>query len=514
MSHEKKSLWYIPFVFTGTNTRFGNFIPAKSKNPSDRGGFGPKDETTGGTALFDPFVLLASFDAYAKMFNFVPKLGANMMEYIKSFNYPYHLTNFGRPMWGGILSSVLKAELGNEFIENSRNGPCIPRRGEGSFTGALDTIQALAIKKIFYGPKNTDVTDRVESAVAILHIITGSGCIYGPVASSLVEKRMGCLLDYRYDTSQLRVIYPSEPALAVAALTQFHNYPASIIDDALLSYDCLTGSLGEIGEFGARIIFLLALDSITLQRPFCTVNSFLRNLIGESVDGLESLAINNPRLRSILKGCVSFSHFTKALKLCDTPLANLGLSVTLNAALSMPQNFQGVDNVIPVVLENGGLGSINVQVKSHARKMYPHEIGSIKTSIIGSGFCTSEYPSLNIIINVGPKHEYSCELHKPTPKSHGAYSIVIHGIAGDFPLFKKFTDVQQKLEQLLGFGRFDVDLRKNKANLLSLSADWPVCGSRTCGNWKDIVAVKENKPKASTTRVSKPRTSKRRKSGR
>ena len=70
---------------------------------------------------------------------------------------------------------------------------------------------------------------------------------------------MAVLLDYRYDTSQLRVMYPAEPVLAITALEQFHNHAMSILGDILLSYDCLTGSVVDIGEFGTRVIFLLAL---------------------------------------------------------------------------------------------------------------------------------------------------------------------------------------------------------------------------------------------------------------
>jgi hypothetical protein len=500
----KTYLWNVPFVFCGTNTRFGNFVPDKSRYPSDRRGFGPNDEISGGCALFDPYVLLASFDVYAKNFNYGPGLDANWKEYIESVNYPYHICNIGRPSWGSALSAILKVGCGADFIEDSRKGSCIPENRRDLFVGALGAVHEEAIGKIRYIFDARQTSDRVESAVAILHIITGSGWIFGPLASSLVEKRMGLLLDYRYDTSQLRVIYPSEPVLAILALQQFHEHPASIMSDVLLSYDCLTGSLGDIGEFGARIIFLLALDTITLKQPFCTVRSFLRNLIGGKLNELENKARNDQQLRSILNGFISFSHFAKAHKICENPLVNIGVLVNLNAALSTPQNFQGVDTVIPVVLDNGRLGCINVQVKSHARKLYSNEIGNIKRSIISSGFCSKEFPSLNLIINVGPEHQYSCNLQDPTPKANGAYTIIIQGISGNFPLYKKFNGVEEKLKQLLNFGRFEVDFRQNKANVLPVSASLPAFGARIWSEWDTVNVVKEGMSKATKKSGGKP----------
>jgi hypothetical protein len=94
---------------------------------------------------------------------------------------------------------------------------------------------------------------------------------------------------------------------------QFHADAAAIINDVIISNDCSTGSTGQIGELVSRIILLLALDGINRLQPVLPLRSFLKNLMGDGLNVLESKAENDPKLLTILNGHVSFSHLPESI---------------------------------------------------------------------------------------------------------------------------------------------------------------------------------------------------------
>jgi hypothetical protein len=482
----KYELWNIPFVFAGTNTRFANFIPSKWNNPSARTGFGPNDEKWDGVTLFDPYILLEPFDVYAMQFNKYSGLDINWKDYIFSPNYMYHLCNIGRPMWGGLLSAGLKKEYGNSFIENPGTGSCIPLDDMGFFNICLTNVYKQAAAKIHYDKRTKKDLERIESAVALMNVIAGAGWISGPLAHNLVERRMAVLLDYRYDTSQSRVIYPSEPMLAINSLLQFHANAAAIINDVIIFNDCSTGSTGQIGELVSRIILLLALDGINSFQPVVPLRSFLKNLMGDGLSELEVKANEDPNLLRILNGHVSFSHFARVHNLCELPLGNIGILVSLNAALCAVPNYPGIDNLIPVILEDGELGCVSVQVKSHASRLCPSDIRKVMTQMTNSGFYSKDIPNLNIIINLCPYIEHSCDVIDPSVPTFEFYTVVIQGISESMAIFKKeeYKEILHKLVHVLKINRFEVDFRGRQRKLLPVTTDFRVYRRRTWGDWK------------------------------
>jgi len=488
LSQYKNVLWHIPFIFAGTNTRFANFIPSKWNNPSARTGFGPNDERWDGVTLFDPYVLLAPFDVYARQFNKIVGIKTNWKDYIFSPNYMYHLCNIGRPIWGGLLNAGLKKQLEGIFVENPGTGPCIPLECKQAFDLCLEYSYEQAAAKISYDKDEKKDLQRIENAVALMNVIAGAGWISGPLAHTLVERRMAVLMEYRYDTSQSRVIYPSEPILAITALTQFLSKAAAIIQDVIISNDCSTGSTGQIGELVSRIILLLGLDGIDPFHPVLPLRTFLGNLIGD--DGLKELedrAIDDAKLLSILNGYVSFSHFARIHQLCRNSLSNIGLLVNLNAALCAQPNYPGIDNLIPVVLEGGSLGCVSIQVKSLADKLCPSEIRGITSSMALSGFFSVNIPNLNIILNVCPYIEYSCHLEDPSYPTFDVYTLVIQGISG-MAIFQKpkYMEVEDKLLHILKINRFEVDFRDEKRKLLPITTNFPEYRRRTWEDWEEL----------------------------
>jgi hypothetical protein len=326
----------------------------------------------------------------------------------------------------------------------------------------------------------------VLSAVALMSVIAGAEWISGPSALCLVERRMAVLLEYRYDTSQSRVIYPSEPILAITALKQLHSYSSSIIND-IVSNDCSTVSVGEIGGFVSRVIFLLALDGIDPFRPILPLRSFLGSLIGDKFKILEEKAVTDTNLRLLINAYVCFSHFAKFHQLCEDPLRNIGLLVNLNAALCAPSNSAGIDFVIPIVLENGKLGCINVQTKSLTSMLYPSDIRKVIANMGNSGFYSGRIPSLNIMLNLCPNTKRTCSVHDPSYPVFDVRTIVIQGIS-DIPIFmkEKYSEVLHKLLHMLKLNRLEVDFRDRKRKHLPVTTNLPEYGKHIWEDWEEL----------------------------
>jgi hypothetical protein len=92
----------------------------------------------------------------------------------------------------------------------------------------------------------------------------------------------------------------------------------------------------------------------------------------------------------------------------NRPKKNIGTLVRLNAALSMPKLFPGMDMLIPVVLEDGNLGSINIQVKNYMDPI--SDIAKIKNKLIYE-LATPGIRRLNMIIGVGPYVREKFDIH-------------------------------------------------------------------------------------------------------
>jgi hypothetical protein len=260
--------------------------------------------------------------------------------------------------------------------------------------------------------------------------------------------------------------------LSIPACIKLCYYPREMMMHMKASHDFGFTSLGDMGEFLARVLVILAnyydvrrsMDTGQCLRPQ-RVESLVRVILGgggeKTMEGLDETA------REVLEGFTCFSRFVCPGKLMDKDaiggkyvvgdegvdgkhvdskcadskcadskcadskcadsrytadnkcadsrytadsrydrddesyltMLNLYYAISLHAALCLPARTEGIDLVIPVVLQSGRLGSINVQVKALNRRL----CGSVRREIVRkmkNTYFATRRPSLNICINL------------------------------------------------------------------------------------------------------------------
>jgi len=344
--------------------------------------------------------------------------------------------------------------------------------------------------------------DRIQASAAIISLITGNGFFHSSLATSLVERRMAFLLDYRYDDSQLLVTYPVEPVLSSAALVNFQKNALDVVRNLLASFS--SSNIGEIGEMVLRMLFLLCIPpKLDTIEPYFPVRDFLESLLGSGP--LKMLYdLKNKDALAILDGYICLSSFTKMNKLSDNVKRNIGLGVMFNSGFCTPNNFGGLDTVIPVVLSNGQLASINVQGKSYAGKLSNGEANDAMSRLSSVRFCSNDIPRLSMLINVTP-----CENVDILSIFELDGRVIVH-IEGLFS--KAFPHIPHELKSLLQilleFGRLERNFKGEKLTRVPETRDVDKLFERLNKNSVDEAAVSHppSSNSSSSRRRKKPRT--------
>ena len=362
-----EEIWWCPFIFAGTNTRFGNFVPTTADDISSRRAIvSPTDSTPLPVLLFDPYTLTSTWNVFAMERNYSYKAVENWKMYMESNDYLYHLSNWGRPIWGACVQAWINASGPHLLDKRPLAFPYIPK-----------TVDMLAIwgKSVKYARQKVRFfaemleEERVCSAVALLSMLSGIGYINYSMASALVERQMAFLIVYRYAKGQMIITYPVEPVLSIAALRIFQQYPYQIIQNFMNARGVTPESIGTIGELVVTILFLLCIPMDDEDRPYYPVKTFLQNVLGENKVE-ELMNSKNESALAIMKGHLCMTYFTKIQGLSqENAFENIAMAVMFNAGLWMPDPAEGLDMVMPVVLETGKLASINLQVKSYERQL-------------------------------------------------------------------------------------------------------------------------------------------------
>ena len=430
----KADFWYCPFMFSDTNTRLGNFLPALCREPSLRPGFTSDeiDATPASYMLFKPFLLFDTWNLFLNEYK-NPMEPRNWLQYIQSLDYFVNLSFIGRPAWGALIKA---GDLQNK-----------PRNE------SLEAVVALAMAKLEY-----DFTDRpkmasreefegTSAAMAILGLTVGFNAIASVSHSeNAVRRWMAMLTYYSSKTASICARYLQEPMLSIAACSFFTTYPARIMEEFRRSMSDSSVNVGEIGEFMARLLFMLCFLCCRVEDTYTNgelygqaffqsvaprkVRDFLTMLVGpkgmEDIDaavesqekrktwtGQEAKKIkldsSAKYTKEVLNGVISFSHFLLPNAIKPYPRANLAFAVAHNAAFNMPGRSLGIDFVIPVVLQDGGLGSLNVQVKNEAEWSVSSKV---QMNTWHKQVCADDIPSINILVNVYPN------LESTAPKTH------------------------------------------------------------------------------------------------
>lgn len=181
--------------------------------------------------------------------------------------------------------------------------------------------------------------------------------------SDLVGHYMATCTWVSEDRQFIRVSYPSEPVLALAAATVMEDETNLHLLLEKLSSALRNGIVQaeERGALVARILVLLARDRALLLRmgdvtgaATLTVSEFLKSLLGD--DALKKG--NLPQ--ELLDGVLTFSHFVAVTY--DPTEATLKALLERCAAAVVKNNQPGIDFFIPAVVAGGNLALLNFQV--------------------------------------------------------------------------------------------------------------------------------------------------------
>ncbi|KAL2890657.1 hypothetical protein HOO65_010015 [Ceratocystis lukuohia] len=272
------------------------------------------------------------------------------------------LVNFGRPLWGALLqagsSSVGVVELCKE--------KCRPSQGQyGDFDTKTGLLALLSYRIPF------TISDFA-------------------LAENLVSHWMHPLIDVSDNLEQIMVLQPDEPILALAAF----QHGMTMADTLLQALDVLDHetrwnniSVGDMGEFVAGLILLLAFDTISpwLQYPRpLPLQAFLKNLLGHAVvEDLLKVPEDSSQSnfgQMLSSGTVFFNRLhRRATAPSTTDIYNMYRTCT---ACYLPSGLHGVDILIPVWVPSerereAHIGCILVQVKN---KSYHTFADDAKTS--------------------------------------------------------------------------------------------------------------------------------------
>ena len=494
----KRALWKCLFIFAGTNTRFGNFIPSKLRDPSTRGEFGPTDDKSSGVQLLDPLILHYTWNVYAHMYNCKPSEITDWRKHLSSPDYQYQLINYGRPMWGAMMHSHLKAQ----GIDASQ----YPLPSSTNLSAPIIAITSLAYDKLPYEIKEKDPfknglkveltsLDQVECALSVISLCVAGGFYHGSMAGKLVEKRMAILLNYNYQAEYMCVTYPPEPVLAFVALSHLKRHPVQILNDVEMVNDFIHVHVGDMGEFIVKVLLLLSTPSLSLSMPYGPAKEFLLNILGpEKMKELEE-SENEDTQAIVNEGLVCFSYFGKMQGIMKRPMDNMKILSLLNCALSATTNFTGLDMVIPVLLEHGRWASINVQAKNHCRELYSDKLAPILKGLTVGSVCADDMPRINLVLNVCPFVCNPIEVGVNLFDYKNSTTILIEGITSGFsPVFAKYDGLADRLYHLSKVGRFDKRPNGEKFRSPFSTMDLAVCHQalETHFVWADLSDNSDN----------------------
>ena len=277
----------------------------------------------------------------------------DLYDFIRRRNPRESIFLFGRPLW--ISNS------GNPTVLNLARAKLINEEAPGRL-GKMLLHQSLAI----IGSRTTLFDN---------YTLTNSA-----TAAELVQSHMATLCSISNDGSQLYFRYVSEPILAEAAATLMQPVDSPFhLEDLVKKLHEATSATppaikytGAVGELVAELILLAAqdlavkdssdkLDLVESPSKPITVKQFLEALVGKD-NFKEKIRLN----QLVSDGLVSFTHFRKLI----TKEKRIKRSTMLTdfigrcAAGRFPQNFPFADLFIPVVLKDGRVTCILIQVKN------------------------------------------------------------------------------------------------------------------------------------------------------
>ncbi|XHG06275.1 hypothetical protein AWENTII_009480 [Aspergillus wentii] len=339
---ESKQLNFFGLV-TGTTSRVSYLSPSKRWDQSLSSASSPYD-------LFPPIWELDTFDNWPNDHLYDIK---NLPVYDDKLDNKYYkdLFTFGRPLWGALLEDEkMSAEDVKGLIQHKISdfrSPSAPGLHEQSRPNETDHVRSLALLsyRIMFFINLESLAEELSSTY--LHFIA----------------------DVSDDRALVRTLQPSEPILAWVASQEMQMPRKRVAVVRSIHYHIQRGfiNIGDVGEVVAAMILLFALDKangIGRPRPV-SLAKFFKCLLPERLCGkIQPICERDSKLGEIWEGSVFFSQFVRTQNNDRAvTIEVLTRAYARNAALIAPNNFEGCDLIIPIVV-----------VKKNGKKdeLYPH----------------------------------------------------------------------------------------------------------------------------------------------
>jgi hypothetical protein len=367
-------LWkYLWLIIISTNGKIGNFI-TDARNEASR-----KNEAV--PFLFRPFILAHTYSCKSKLpnkptveelNNLDPKFPHFMTtkideNYLESNERVIDLFNRGRPLVRDTFELTL--------LESSAGLPPFQEYMSMSIFGSLELqflFEKLSNTKVI--PWNEEDFRNLDFSIAcrysILGFSIGLTCFPPTIGiEELIEKNLMTLLHVDSNNlNQIAGFFPEGPLNSVASwylckyFSKFFNYLASLSSQGLCD-------IGLYGEFIARIILLCchfySIDSsLTFVRQLIfsplPLKRFLE-VLSKNKRKVDEYFINSPLLEGSI---LNFSYFQPLICSGSFNPYEAMLQCFINgSAAFLKYNFPGVDFLIPLILADGRMSFLGVQVK-------------------------------------------------------------------------------------------------------------------------------------------------------
>lgn len=372
----------------------------------------PSFRKTNVSAILEHIILEHTFDSFRTV-DFNEKTVQNWNDFLFSVERLYHISYCGRPLWGAHHGAALNSFFKGRLIAGSirlnavicRDGSYEPfcTFGESTFLEMWMKISSLVVKNVTHSQtlgllhETVDVDDLFAYASlalsAALHKFPRDIDF-----SELVRTGPMALVKVDQKSRRIEAAACSEGnfngASTILIMLNFEKVGRWLLSWIARTEKCLL-STGEIGELLDRIAILRAMYisgrqptferlELPFTRPLRTYSEFLFEPVGleaflEAYAGKEAaeeyLAVHKELVGSFL----AFTHFITFSdgRFADAPFDIVADALSRGAAVVPPRGTPGVDTILPLVLRDGRMSFVYIQVKTGTifnRLAYPSEV--------------------------------------------------------------------------------------------------------------------------------------------
>ena len=349
----------LTLLLADTNSRITNFAPNSKLDPSLR----LCDEIG---QLYPPFYTISGYDIFAV--DYIKKMkecingGGRWNDFLRERDQnPLLLVQLGSALWrtfimsgGGLPSLITYARLKLTLTSSDY--------GMTAYIASLACRTCLNVL-----PSSALATDLVASNMAQLDVLTG-------------------------ERDRVFLSYPPDPVLAQGGALVQRAKAIEILTCLEQQMNTANVNVGDVGEAVCQFLLLSAADFAAAVEPegkfrSYSVQHFLSHLFNPVVLGLLSESLSSHAV--FAEGRMFFNHFARLPS--KMTLENLGFLFGRGCAACGFSQQKGFDFAIPVLLADGSLSGIFVQVKNYEDLLKPSDvacIGDLMASGINEVFCS------------------------------------------------------------------------------------------------------------------------------